>query len=121
MPNSNQYQVVINGDLVTTIANNASVSDAMDLSGTTLVAYIMPAAWTAANITFQASVDGINFYNIYDQSGNELIHNVANSRMIILTPSDLAGVRYIKMRSGTSAAPVAQGAQRQIIYVTRAI
>jgi hypothetical protein len=121
MPSANQYQSLINSDLVTTIANSASLSGAIDLGGTSLAGYIMPASWTAASVTFQASVDGTNFYNLYDQFGNEITHAVAASRFIALTPSDLVGVRYIKLRSGTSASPVAQGAERQITYVTRVI
>ena len=121
MPNSTQFNSLITSDLVTTIANGASVSDAIDLSGTTLCGYIMPSAWTSASITFQASVDGTNFYDLYDQYGTEVTHTVSPSRFVALTPSDMASIRYIKFRSGTAASAVNQGAQRQITFVARVI
>ena len=121
MPNSTQYQPIITSNLTATLANAASLSDAIDLNGTTMVGYIIPAAWTAADITFQVSVDGTNFNNLYNQFGNEVKHIVAASRFIVLTPSDMAGVRYIKFRSGTNITPVAQGAQRLINLVTRVV
>ena len=121
MPNSTQYQAVISSNLTATIANTASLSDAMDLSGTTLAGYIMPASWTSANMTFQVSVDGTNFHNFYDQFGNEVSHTVSTSRFVALNPSDMASVRYIKFRSGTNGTPVAQGADRLITLVSRAV
>ena len=121
MPNSSQYQSIITSNLVHTIANGASLSDALDLSGTSLVGYIMPASWTTANLTFQGSVDGTNFFNLYDKFGNEITHIVAASQFIAVNPADLTCVRYLKLRSGTSASSVNQGAQRQVTLVTRAV
>lgn len=121
MPNANQYPPVITSNNTATIASSASLSDAIDLGGTTLSGYIMPATWTAANITFQASVDGTNFYNLYDQFGNEVTNVVSTSRFVCLTPSDMASIRYIKIRSGSSSTPVAQAAERLITLVTRAV
>lgn len=121
MPNSNQYISAITGDLFVTIANGASLSDSIDLSGTTLCGYIMPASWTTADITFQASIDGTNFFDLYDQYGTEVKHTVSTNRFIALLPSDNTSIRYIKFRSGISSGSVSQGAQRQITLVTRAI
>ena len=121
MPSTNQYQAIITSDLTATIASSASLSDAMDLCGTTLAGYIMPASWTAADITFQVSVDGTNFYNLYDQYGNEVRHTVSTSRFVALTPSDMAGVRYVKFRSGTSGSAVTQGSSRAITLVARSV
>ena len=121
MPDSFAYTPVITSNLSATIANAASLSNATDISGTSLVGYIMPAAWTSADITLQASVDGTNFYDLYDEFGNEITHNVDASRFIALAPSDLVSVRHIKFRSGTSAAATNQGAERVITLVTRAV
>jgi hypothetical protein len=121
MPDASSYSPVIAGNLTATIANAASLSDAIDISGTTLVGYIIPSSWTAADITFTASVDGTNFYNVYDQFGNEIKHTVSTSRYVTLPPSDFASIRFIKLRSGTSSSAITQGAERLIKLVTRAV
>lgn len=121
MPDSTQYPAVLTCDLTATIASSASLSGAVDLSGTTLAGYVMPAAWTAAGITFKASIDGTNFFDLYDQFGNEVKHTVDAGRVVSLTPSDMASIRYIKIRSGTSASVVNQVAERVITLITRAV
>ncbi|MDB2415442.1 hypothetical protein N9W34_06695 [Rickettsiales bacterium] len=121
MPNSKQYPAIVTSDLSATIASSESLSDVIDLSGTTLSGYVMPASWTAADITFSVSADGTNFNDLYDQFGNEVNHTVDASRFIALLPSDFAGIRYLKIRSGTSGTPVNQGAERVITLVARAV
>lgn len=121
MPNSNQYPSVITNDLSATIASSGSLSGAVDLRGTTLSGYIMPSAWTTADLTFQGSVDGTNFSALYDSFGNEINHPVAASRFVALNPADFAGIRYLKIRSGTTGTPVNQAAERIITLVTRAV
>jgi hypothetical protein len=79
----------------------------------------MPAAWTAADITFQASFDNSTYYNVHDESGNEYTLTVAVDRYVTLDPVDLAGASYIKVRSGTAAAATNQGAARTIFVVVR--
>lgn len=97
-----------------TIANGASLSDAVGMENIILTGVIMPASWTAANITFQASVDGVTFNNVYDSLGNELTVTAAASRYIAIDPSVYAGMKYLKVRSGTSSAAVNQGGARVI-------
>jgi hypothetical protein len=121
MSNANQYPSLITSDLTATIANGASLSGAIDLRGTTLVGYIMPASWTAADITFRGSVDGTNFFDLYNQFGIEIKHTVAASRFIALIASDLASIRYIKVRSGTTGTPVNQGAERILTLIARVV
>lgn len=104
-----------------TIAAGASLSGAVDLDGCHPVGLVMPAAWTAASITFQVSLDGVTYNNLYDSSGSEYTITTAASRRIILPPSDFAGVNYLKLRSGTSGAPVNQVAQAVIQVVARAV
>jgi hypothetical protein len=60
-------------DTVTQSANiaiNASLSGAVNIGEKVAVGILMPAAWDAANLTFQGSVDGAAFSNIYDSSGS---------------------------------------------------
>lgn len=101
-----------------TIANGASLSDIVDLGPEArLKAVQMPAAWTAAGMTFQVSNDGTNFFDLFS-SAAEVAFTVVANQMIGLTydqNSFFERFRYIKVRSGTTGAPVAQGAQRLVV------
>ncbi len=107
-----------------TIANGASLSDTVKLMSESILAIEMPAAWTAANLTFQAASDSddataATFNNVYDEAGVEYTVTAAASRYIMLDPSYFLGAKWVKVRSGTSGAAVNQGAQRVIGLVTR--
>jgi hypothetical protein len=101
-----------------TILNGASLSNAIALDNRTVVAIILPSAWTAASITFQASVDGTNYFNVYTQT-TELSATVGASYFVVLPrTTGLESARYIKIRSGTSATPVNQSADRVISVIS---
>lgn len=103
-----------------TIAKGLSLSDAADLGTGRLVGIIMPAGWTAAALTFQANADGgETFYDVYDDATERTITSsgAAASRFLSLPLSDWLGMRGLKVRSGTGALPVNQGAARSIILV----
>lgn len=103
----------------TTTATIAStVSGAVDLTGYKNIAIQMPATWTTANLTFQGSYDGITYYDVYDSAGNELIVIASASKCIVDIP-ELAPFRYIKIRSGTTGTPVAQGASRDLQVILK--
>ena len=102
--------------LTATIANGASLSDALTLNGSKVAVIEMPAAWTAAPLTFQASMDGSNYFNVYDDSGDEVYVIVDINRRVYITIDALSQQKYIKLRSGTAVTAVNQGAQR-LIYV----
>jgi len=51
-----------------TIAQGASLSDAVDTGGLTILSILMPATWDAAVLTFQGSLDGVTYGNVYDES-----------------------------------------------------
>lgn len=91
-----------------TILTNASLSDALDLEGGRLEGIIMPAVWTAAGISFEGSMDNVNFYEVGD--GTAEVTYVADAGwLIVIPPGELYGAgRYLKIRSGTSVVPVAQ-------------
>ena len=109
-PNPN----VVYRSYTATIALNGSLSAAVDLNGGTPLRLEMPAAWTAAVVTFQFSHDGVTYRNLYDAAGTEYSVTVDASRAVVLSPADFAGVRYIKVRSGTAASAVVQLAARSI-------
>lgn len=87
----------------------------------TLVGIIMPASWSAASLTFQASNDNSTFTNLYNAAGTEVTATVSAARWVAIDPADFAGVAYLKVRSGTSGTPVNQGADRTITLVFRAV
>ena len=108
-----------------TIANAASLSDAVYLHGEVLVGIRMPAVWDAANLTFQVSMDDVTYLNAYSQAGAEHVVTVAGASLHIwVDPTDFAGYRWIKVRSGTAGTPVVQDTgqdARLITLVTRGI
>ena len=99
------------------IANGASLSGAVTMTGGRLARITMPAAWTAASLTFQASSDGATYGDLYDKDGVEYTVSAAASREIIIPLVDFLGVAYLKVRSGTSGTPVNQGAARTLKLV----
>lgn len=121
-----------------TIANGQSLSDILELGEAEDVVIIMPAAWTAAAITFSAEGPGATATSagvespvagtqspVFDEGGTELtIASAAAvaSRAIVLSSLALqamtAALDRVRLRSGTSAVPVAQGAARTFtVYV----
>lgn len=107
---------------IATIANGASLSDAVELpAGFYMAAVEMPAAWTAAALTFQAGENGDDFSNVYDADGDEVEVAAAEARWVVLTPADWCAVPYVKVRSGTAASAVNQAAEREIKLILRPI
>lgn len=110
-----------------TIANNAALSTAVRMAGNVIAAIHIPAAWTAAALTFQASLDdGVTWMDVYDDGGTELSIAAgsiptASTRAIVNATilEKLAGLAMFRLRSGTSAVPVNQGAQRVITLVLK--
>lgn len=103
------------------IASGTSLSAALDLGDQRLHRFVVPAAWTAADVTFQSSADGVTFNDIYDAVDGEVKVAAAMmvpGRMIVVSQAIFFGVRHIKIRSGLSAAPVNQAAARTIALRT---
>lgn len=103
------------------IANGQSLSSELDLRNHELCGFEMPAAWTAAGISFQSCgrSDGTGptlqetFLNVVDQAGAAItITAVAAGNFILLSSTltdQLRGLARTKLRSGTNAVPVNQG------------
>lgn len=103
------------------IPNGAALSTAVNLGTKTLVGVVMPAEWTAADLTLQAAVaEAGTFNNVYDKAGTEFTIDAAASRAIGLASDDLIGIgRWVKVRSGTSGTPVNQGADRTLQLILK--
>lgn len=104
------------------IANGASLSAAVDCEGAPPVAIVMPAAWTAADLTFQVSADGSTYSNLYDENAStrtETTLKAAAADIIRLDPAKWGWVRYLKIRSGTAGSAVNQAAERTLQVICR--
>lgn len=105
------------------IANAASLSGEVDLEAYRLVGIHMPAAWTAANLTFQAAPASAGTFNdVTDDAGVEVLVTAAAAKAIVIGTATKAAIgllRFIKIRSGTGATPVAQGAERILTLILK--
>lgn len=97
------------------IANGATVSSAADLVGHTLCGFSIPSAFTGTAITFQASLDGTTYQQLYN-GGSAYSVTVAADKYVTVDPSVFAGVRYVKLVSGS-----AEGGARTITLAKRPV
>jgi hypothetical protein len=96
-----------------TIAQNTALSPEVDVGGKVLVGIKVPSSWVTAGISFQASIDGVTWAELEDQTATAI--SVASltggtQYLVAMDPTKVRGVRAIKVRSGTAASPVNQTA-----------
>lgn len=108
------------------IASGASLTGTVDLDAgrRTLIGIQMPAAWTAASLTFAVSHNGTTFVPLYWNGGEYTIlaaGGAAASLGVSLEPSAFAGWPFVRVRSGTAASAVNQAAERTLVVLTRAV
>lgn len=104
-----------------TIASGQSLSGDVHLHQQRLFGILMPAAWDVAALTFQASIDATNFFDVYDDSGNVLTMQAAANRFIVIaSPLAYLGIQRIKVRSGTPSVAVNQTAERILKLIPQA-
>jgi hypothetical protein len=73
-------------------------------------------------MTFQVSPDGGTTWNeLTSNAGTAVNYTVAASQYIAVDPATWRGVNCLKIRSGTSASPVAQTAAATMTLVTRVL
>jgi hypothetical protein len=105
-----------------TITDGQSQTPPVDLGGLRLFGIVVPPVWTAASLTFQVSFDGgANWADMYDINGNELTAHAEASCYIAIDPVNFAAVPMLKVRSGTSSAPVNQEQDATLQLVLRAV
>lgn len=116
------------------IPANESLSGEIDLGSFDLLALEMPEVWAGTTITFQSkaipasattSRVGItteDWDNVYDDTGTEVSITVAANRVVVIgtvTKAAIGALRYIRIRSGTSAAPVNQNPTMEIRLIVK--
>lgn len=104
-----------------TIASGESLSGAVEIGDRTVCGVILPAEWTAAGLTFQVSIDGSTYQNLYDSAGEFTLPTdaVAAARTVTIDPVKFLAWTHVKVRSGTSGSAVNQDAARSVVLIVR--
>jgi hypothetical protein len=120
---SGSERAVVRDTVSAVIANGGSLSAGVDLRGYILCGISMPAAWTAADLSFQVAPSAAGTYqDVYALSASldtEYVVQAAAGRFIPVTDGAFDGVEFLKVRSGLTAAAVIQGAERTIVLHLR--
>lgn len=104
------------------IKSGASLTaTAVNLGAGEVVGLLVPAAWTAADITF--SPDSAGTGTCRDEAGTELkiasAAIVAGDRVVCAIPSKLNALGVVYVRSGVKGVPVVQAADRTLTFLVR--
>jgi len=100
-----------------TIAVGESLSDAIDVQGYDVVSLQQAASCEGTTFSFQGSVDGVTFADMYDSAGSEISltksASLAQCIQLGLTSTasswyPLQGLNKIKIRTGLTAGPTVQ-------------
>lgn len=100
MSEKNQFPAKPDVEIMT-IENGETVSDAIDLHGTTIAGLTLPAAFTGTTLTFQASYNGVDFVPIHDGISADFSITIVPDRYIPIDPSLFYGIRWLKIVSGS--------------------
>lgn len=102
------------------IAAGQSLSGPIDPLAKTMRGIIFPPAWTSTVstvLTFQASIDGTNFFDIYRPPTGELLQITVTPGAIIILEKDIWQRFVFKFRSGMPKAPAIQQQARTFTCV----
>lgn len=114
MPSIRDYPALVTTTNAT-IANGAATSTAVDLCGVTLAGIQLPASFTGTSITFQAATSlGGTYQTIINPTGASVGATVSAGKYLTLSPSDFAGIQFLKIVSGSN-----EGADRTLELVCR--
>lgn len=106
---------------VVTITIGGSQSGVIDKSHYKNMLIIMPAAWSAAGITFLVSDNPTSgFVKLLNDGGTEVALTAAASTAIAMSGAvkeALESAMFIKIRSGTAATPVNQTVGRSLTII----
>lgn len=116
--------------IVATIPINTALSDVIPLGDYTICAIEMPAAWTAAALSFKGAsprADEITqpatLFDINSLTGEFTVPTgqAQASKLVILDPDTFSGIQFLQIRSGVTATPVNQTAERKLRLYVRPI
>lgn len=115
------------------IPPNQALTGEIDLGSNKLFAIEFPSTWAGTSITFQAKTQGQpaagdtspddleTWKNVYDDAGTEVTVTCAANRIVGLdaTALELSSLRWIRIRSGTSASPVNQNPAKPLKLIVK--
>lgn len=116
-------------EITVLIPNGGSLSAELPTNGHRIVGIKTDAAWTAGGLAFQALISqpagnppAPVFGAVVDTAGAEIVVSATAMATVsgyIAIPATfpVIGLGRIKLRSGTNAVPVNQGAQRTLVVV----
>ena len=79
---------------------------------------VVAPAMTSAALTFEGSPDGTVAYTpVQNVDGEVATQATTGAKYFGLTPADFVGLRYIKVRSGTSSSAVTQSSGPLTFYL----
>jgi hypothetical protein len=112
--------------LIATIPNGTAVSNGFQLHDHNSIILTTPAAWTAAVLTFDVSLDGVTWYPLYDDAAAEVSiasATIGASRAIAAATilNKVLGATWVRLRSGAAGAPVNQGAARAFGVILKSV
>jgi hypothetical protein len=90
------------------------LSEAVNLGGATLIGIQMPATWTAADITFKASVDGTTYQDVQIFGSTYTLTVAASEYVMIPVDKSFLLPPLLKIKSS-----MAQAANRTLQLVVR--
>jgi hypothetical protein len=97
------YQGITVTGVVATIAAGGTLSSAVSLNGFSLCAILLPATFTGATISFEASFDGTNYFPVYSTtSGTLLSYTVTQGHYVAIDPKDFFGIKTVKILSAST-------------------
>jgi hypothetical protein len=112
------HDMALYESVVVTIPAGSVEASAIDSSKGELVRVVMPEEWTPAVLTFEMSVDGVDYHRLVDPKGSEVRINMKPGTTVIV-PQDWRALAFIKLCSGTSDRPITQTEQRDFVAVIK--
>lgn len=98
-----------------TILSGQSLSQEIDMGGFVVAQFVIPSSFPGTNLTFQTSLHGNADYQDLWYNGFELALTVVAGQNYVMPPDlALALFPFIKIRSGTAAAPSSVASDTEI-------
>lgn len=114
---SSDFRNVVQTDLEATIANGQTTSGEVDLKGTTVCGFHIPATFTGTTLKLSAAAENDSTFRTVMSAGADYSLTVAAGKYVpIENLAIVSGLRRIKLISGSSEA-----AARKIIIATRPV
>jgi hypothetical protein len=88
------------------------------MNGADLLGVIIPANWINSQLTFRVSVNGVNYYDLHDIDGVEILIAPIAGKVMKVPSGLIAGWGFVQFRSGIAATPVVQTFAQTLHIIT---